>query len=717
MLAHSKNEFNQDHPLKDHLTSTGRLARSLAGFIGAPELAYRAGLLHDVGKYHPDFQNYLKGLLPHGPNHSAAGAILATRITDLLSFVIAGHHSGLPSPAELKARLSQPSENKLMQEALPLMSEDLGLLADWPKTGVIDLLPPFLMGQATDIRLRTELFIRLLYSTLVDADFLDTEAHFAVRKSELRGTELSITDLWNRFAYDQSQLSGRSEGPVNKARHEIYQFCLDAARWDPGIFSLTVPTGGGKTRSAMGFALRHALCHNLRRVIVAIPYTSIIEQTADVYRAIFGPDAVIEHHSSVPVDDETGDSESELKARLAAENWDAPIIVTTTVQLFESLFSNRASRCRKLHNIASSVLILDEVQTLPLGLLDPILEVLQQLVDFYRVSVVLCTATQPSVEEGPLRKGLRNVREIVQEPQRYFTSLQRVEYEFPSREETWTWNQVAAAMEDERQVLTIVNTKKDALNLLDALGEQEGLYHLSTLMCGAHRRDVLRIIRERLSNNEPCRVVSTQVVEAGVDLDFPTVFRAIGPLDRIIQAAGRCNREGKRQKGRVVVFAPDTGGLPRGSYRSGTDTFLTMLHNGIPDLSKLDVITTYFRSLYGAVNLDRQEINKLRQQLNFPEVSRRFRLIPDDTEQVVVRYGDSGKVLDYIAMIRSKGPSRHMLRLLQPYMVGVSRYNIQRFQNEGSIAPIIPGLWQWLGGYDKLRGLATSFYDPSDLIG
>lgn len=715
MLAHSRNKQNQEHELKQHLTATGELARFFAQSIGAPDLAYFAGLFHDLGKYHPEFQEYLKGLRPYGPKHSTTGAIYASRFLDLLALVIAGHHSGLPAPSELKERLNQATEQKLAQEALASAEKDAGELLKVPDAK--NLLPPFLLQPDGDVRLKTELFIRFLFSSVVDADFLDTEAHFEPERAAERGTTLYMAELWDRFSKNQAQLTGRKDGAVNRARHEIYEYCLDAASWEPGIFSLTVPTGGGKTRSAMAFALRHALIHHFKRVIVAIPYTSIIEQTADVYREIFGPEAVLEHHSAVSANEDDENSPTELRARLAAENWDAPIIVTTTVQLFESLFADKSSRCRKLHNIADSVLILDEVQTLPTDLLVPILDVLQQLVDYYHVSVVLCTATQPALAEGPLRQGFRNVREIVRDPQHYFTSLRRVSYEFPLVQETWSWEHVAKVMCEEEQVLAVVNTKKDALALLDALGAEEGLFHLSTLLCGAHRRDVLRAIRKRLADGDPCRVVSTQVVEAGVDLDFPVVLRAVGPLDRVIQAAGRCNREGRRPTGRVIIFAPEAGGMPRGAYRAGTETFVAMLgKEGGVDLSQLDVVTDYFRQLYQAAELDGFGIQELRRQLNYPEVARRFRLIADDTEQMIVRYGDIETVNGYIQAIRHGGLSRRLLRLLQPYMVAVNRHLLPQLQSEGEVAPLAPGLWEWLGGYDSLRGLTVAHHDPADLV-
>jgi CRISPR-associated endonuclease/helicase Cas3 len=343
----------------------------------------------------------------------------------------------------------------------------------------------------------------------------------------------------------------------------------------------------------------------LDRIIVAIPYTSIIEQSVDVYRGIFGADNVLEHHSAVASHDDPSDplSYREVWARLASQNWDAPIVVTTTVQLFESLFANRPSTCRKLHNIARSVVILDEVQTLPPELLTPILDVLQDLVDHYHVSVLLCTATQPALQDGPYLRGLREVREIIADPTQYFAALKRVRYELPAPGERWAWDRVATEMQSVDQGLAIVNTKQDALRLLDAL-DDPAAFHLSTLLCGAHRRDVLREIRRCLEAGEVCRVVSTQVVEAGVDLDFPLVLRALGPLDRIVQAAGRCNREGRLAAGRVVIFVPEEGTLPRGAYDTGAATALSLLSRPGADLHDPLLYRTYFERLYQVIPLD-----------------------------------------------------------------------------------------------------------------
>jgi CRISPR-associated endonuclease/helicase Cas3 len=566
---------------------------------------------------------------------------------------------------------------------------------------------------------RLEFFLRMAFSALVDADFLDTERHFEPGQAAHRGQGANLNELWQRLETAQREFSGRHHDELNDIRHEIYQACLRAADAPPGIFSLTVPTGGGKTRSGMAFALRHALVHALDRVIVAIPYTSIIEQTADVYRGIFGADSVLEHHSAVTPQDDPSDplSYQDVWARLASQNWDAPLVVTTTVQLFESLFANRPSNCRKLHNIARSVIILDEVQTLPPELLTPILDVLQDLVDHYHVSVLLCSATQPALLEGPYRRGLREVLEIIDTPERYFAALKRVRYELPAHDERWTWERVAVEMQSVDQCLAIVNTKQDALRLLDALNDPAA-FHLSTLLCGAHRRDVLREIRRRLAAGSVCRLVSTQVVEAGVDLDFPLVLRALGPLDRIVQAAGRCNREGRHAAGRVVIFVPLQGASPPGGYTTGTDTALSLLNRPGADLHDPPLYRTYFERLYQAIDQDKKRIQDCRAALDYPEVAQRFRLIEDDTAPIVVRPDNYRHEVDTLLRLlrHAEETPRWLLRRLQPYIVGVRTRLIPTYHREGFLDEVAPGIWEWLGQYDSVRGLSLVNRDPAELV-
>jgi CRISPR-associated endonuclease/helicase Cas3 len=724
-FAHSENNRGQRHGLVDHLQSVANKARRFAEKFGAGDLGYWSGLWHDLGKFHPDFAAYLAAPTGHrGPDHSSAGMVQAASVFELLACPVAGHHSGLDCQANLKARLREKLLESRIQESLRIAQEVMPAIA--PTSSLGTSLPAFLnrvpasKAEECAVKRACEMFIRILFSALVDADFLDTEAHFSSDSSIQRRAALPLAQLQERFDLSQAKLATCRATPLNRIRDEIYHHCLTAAKGPRGFYRLTVPTGGGKTRSGMGFGLSHAIHHGLDRVTVAIPFTSIIEQTADVYRSIFGAEdgAVLEHHSAIDQAETSADPVSyrQTWARLAAENWDAPIIVTTTVQLFESLFANRPGRCRKLHNLARSVIILDEVQTLPYGLLEAILDSLRQLVENYGATVVLCTATQPALSDGPYLRGLRDVHEIIPDPARYFAALNRVQYEFPPHGQTWTWQQVADCMGSEPQALAILNTKKDALSLLDSLDDPDAM-HISTLMCGAHRRSVLRETRRRLDAGEPCRLVSTQVVEAGVDLDFPMVLRAIGPLDRIVQAAGRCNREGELASGRVVIFRPAEGTSPPGDYRTATNTAETLLEQDY-DLADPQTYEAYFRLLFQAVDLDKNSIQTLREQFDFPEVASRFRMIPDDSVPVVacpdVYRSEAERLLRHIA--DQAAPSRFIFRRLQPYLVNVPSRLVPQHQADGLMQEIVPGLWQWLGRYDEVRGLSAQGKDPETLV-
>jgi CRISPR-associated endonuclease/helicase Cas3 len=714
-IAHSRNHAGQRHGLHDHIAAVTDLATTAAEVFGAGELARWAGLWHDLGKFHPEFQQYLLDAEDpatrkrRGPDHKAAGASLAARYAPLLAQVLVGHHGGLrDQQGELLPWLTERLREERVAESLAIARATLpeleppGRLAvpDWAKEP-----------------LAAELFIRMLFSCLVDADFLDTEAHFNPERAAARGGDdlPHIPEVLAELERSQAALSGHAADPVNAVRHLVYRDCLRAAELPPGFFRLTVPTGGGKTRSGLAFGLRHAVRHDLRRVIVAIPYTSITDQTAATYRAIFSdPRAVLEHHSAVQRDeraDEDSDPDTTWE-RLAAENWDAPIVVTTTVQLFESLLGRTTSTCRKLHNIARSVVILDEAQTLPERLLEPILDVLRELVAHYGVTVVLSTATQPALDEHPGFRGLPGLREIVTDPPAHFARLRRVTYEHPTAAAgPWTWARVAEEVRASPQALAIVNTKNDALALLDALDDPAAL-HLSTLLCGAHRRDVLAEVRRRLQVGEPCHLIATQVVEAGVDLDFPLVLRAAGPLDRIVQAAGRCNREGRLATGRVVIFDPAEGGLPPGAYRTGSDITALLLADPTFDFHDPAVYADYFRRLYGSVALDQKGIQASRARLDYRTVSERFRLIDDHTVSVLVNYWqvlpDGREVSSVIDALRNRrGNPRLHWRALHPLLVSVRKDPLDAYVQRGLASEIAPGLWHWIDphAYDLVRGL------------
>ena len=576
VVAHVRQVENGDwltHDLHKHLDDTARQAAAFASTFGAADWAEVAGRWHDLGKFKEDFQSYIRGAsgydkdahlenIPGKVDHSAAGAILACErhkgIGRILAYLIAGHHSGLPdwykADAGGRGLSERVSELKHLTEA-----RAANLPADLLSAPLPTTFPPKDSEQA-------HLWIRMLFSCVVDADFLDTEQFMSPEKAQERGSEFDLRNLRERLNRAmaerdrQLQVNGIWDVPVNKVRRSVLQDCLGAADLPSGFFTLTVPTGGGKTLSSIAFALEHALRHGKQRIIVAVPYTSIIEQTCDVLRKVFGDGAVLEHHSNLDPDRETH------KSRLATENWDAPIVVTTNVQLFESLYANRTSACRKLHNIANSVLILDEAQMLPPELLMPTLSVLKGLVDHFGCTVVLCTATQPALT-GAIGSGLSKftgldgAREIVADRTDIFRQLKRVEVQLRGAGKI-DWQDLGRELASLDQVLCIVNRRQDCRELFEILRAncEEAPIHLSALMCGEHRSQVIKQIKSDLVSEIPVRVVSTQLVEAGVDIDFPTVYRAMAGLDSIAQAAGRCNREGRLNAlgklGQVIVFNP-----------------------------------------------------------------------------------------------------------------------------------------------------------------
>ena len=735
LYAHSANAQGERQLLADHLRSVAKLARDLADPFGGGDLAFLAGLWHDAGKADPEWQARLieceKGDRKRvGLDHKCAGVLLAEESGGFAAWaglLIHAHHGGLKHRYEdyepwlnEKRRLPGPGNaREALRGEMPDLSER------------DDPVSPGFIKDGRD----AEFFLRLVYSALVDADSLDTEAHELGGTPLERGTTTTLASLWSRYeAFLAKQPAVDLINQVNRVRAEVHDACLRSASTRRGVFRLTVPTGGGKTRSAMAFAIRHGIEHDLRRIIVAVPFTTITEQTAHVYRRIFEngypvtAPIVLEHHSAATEgvgkarDDEDSFAPDAVWQRLAAENWDAPIVVTTTVQLFESLFSNRRGKTRKLHNLAESVIILDEAQALPAGLLSPILDGLRQLTQNYGASVVLSTATQPAFE---CIREFREVtaREIIPKSAYvcHFKTLSRVEYEWRT-DEPHQWHEVAEWMREERSVLAVVNTKRHAMELLDALNDLDlDVLHLSTLLCGAHRRDVMREIKVRLESGYACRVVSTQVVEAGVDLDFETVFRAEGPLDAIIQAAGRCNREGRLEgPGRMVVFRSPDDASPPGVYRSGRDIVRAMQNLPDFDLDNPATVRRYFELLSDlAVVPDEKGIQRLRKTLDFPSVADKFRMIPDDSYDVVVNYPASSarEIEATLEQLRSRvRPARDIMRELQPYTVSVHKGEAERLRARGFIddIPGLPNVGRWHGEYHHVRGITEA--DPEHIV-
>jgi len=749
-LAHSGG-----HLLAAHLQSVACIAASFSEAFEPAAVtqrwAYLAGLWHDLGKYRPGFQRYLRQsdnpdahiegkVGGREKTHSAAGALWAMRklgeahgpngalAARVLAYLIASHHAGLYDwDGGLKERLDESDCQTELAEAL----------AAHPPESILDhgdFLPS--LDQIPCGAAGFSLWVRMLFSCLVDADFLDTEAHFDAGKPARRKGFSALDTML--VAFDEhmvTKTASASASPVNTLRTKILLQCREKAALPPGFFSLTVPTGGGKTLSSLAFALKHAEAHGKRRVIYAIPYTSIIEQTADVFHEVFkalGDEVLIEHHSQA----DAAEKDETARSRLACENWDAPLVVTTNVQLFESLFAAKTSRCRKLHNILNSIIVLDEAQQLPPEFLQPILDVLNLLVKHYGVTVVLCTATQPALnstdyfDKSNNLRGLDNVREIIDKPDELFDALKRVTVELPPDWNISTpWAEMAEKIAAEDCVLSIVSTRKAARELHRLL--PPGTLHLSALMCGAHRKAIIDQIKARLKAKregfdlQPLRVVSTQLVEAGVDIDFPVVYRALAGLDSIAQAAGRCNREGRLEEpGRVVVFVPPEP-PPVGHLRKAAQACIRTLHGQQADPLARSLFATYFRDFYSTLDLDGKKIVPMLKVepktlgVQFRSAADAFRLIDDkDSATVVVRYAEhSDEIEKLLGMLAAAGPARWLMRKLQRYTVSIHKRVADKMLEQGGLTLPMPGLYVQVNAdnlYDSTLGLMLDedIYNP-----
>lgn len=727
MYAHSKENTSQEqwHRLDEHLQAVAAMAADFAAGFASGDWAWNAGWLHDLGKADSAFQGHLRrsnGLddsdYDSGTvNHSSAGAALAEDSIKLagriLAYLAAGHHAGLPDwhPSEtgnaaLQVRLGEGRTNL---ERIRTFADQIS-----PRLRLLTRPPTFVKPA------NFHFWIRTLFSCLVDADFLDTENFMQGGKAKQRGRFPKLEELAGPFfqALDKLERDAKKT-PVNAVRAKIRRACEEKAEMAKGLFSLTVPTGGGKTLSAMAFALRHALKHGQQRVIYVIPYTSIIEQTGRILAGIFGNENVVEHHSNLSPEKET------LHSQLAAENWDAPIIVTTNVQFFESLYAAKPSRCRKLHNIVNSVVILDEAQLLPPELLTPCVDAMNDLVRNYGVTLVLATATQPALPN------LDKPTPIIEDERHLYEQLQRTKISFPASLQTPTdWPVLAQQLRQQDQVLCVVNTRRDCYDLFKLM--PEGTIHLSALMCGAHRSEVIEEIKRRLSVGEPTRVISTQLVEAGVDVDFPVVYRALAGFDSIAQAAGRCNREGRLNDegklGQVHVFVPPKP-VPRGLLLKGENTTRELCSLPGFDVHQPDAFRLYFTLFYAKLNDTGSRFHDLLVKdvnptlyLQFRTAAAEFKLI-DDQEQrsVIVRYGESENLLN---RLRSAGPARDIMRALQRYTVNLPRQMADAMLADGRLEEVepkkAPGIIAQcsLRLYDRRTGLDVySGYLPvADLI-
>lgn len=710
LYAHSlENASKSDwQTLSAHLAGVADLATDFAAAFQSAPWGTLAGWLHDLGKADSRFQAYLdkcNGLDDtqydgSRVNHSSAGAAFAMERLGpchgkALAYLAAGHHAGLPDWHSGQASL----QYRLEDDGKPNLEHSRQAIEGLFPTDLVERLPAppsFLQKNPGGFHL----WIRMLFSCLVDADYLDTESFMNPAKAGARSDFASLSQLKARFDDHMAKMTANARpSPVNRVRQEILAACRAAAKRPGGLFALDVPTGGGKTLSSMAFALDHAAERGYQRIIYVIPYTSIIEQTAGIFAGIFGRENVVEHHCNLNPDNES------LRSQLAAENWDAPVIVTTNVQFFESLYAARSSRCRKLHNIANSVVVLDEAQTLPPTLLEPCVKVMNQLTRHYGVSLVLCTATQPSPPN------LDEPVDIIPASLDLHSRMKRVEYHFPTDlNAPVSWPELAKELTGHERVLCVVNTRRDCRDLFNLM--PEGTIHLSALMCGEHRSAVIDEIKQKLKTDQPLRVISTQLVEAGVDIDFPVVYRALAGLDSIAQAAGRCNREGKLKLGNVRVFSPPKR-ISRGLLGKGEQTTRELRGAEGIDPALPESFTLYFDSFYAKVNNTGSQFKELLEKnvnpdlaFQFRSAGKEFKFIEDQDQQtVLVRYGESPGLLE---RLRHAGPTRELTRRLQRYAVNLSATMASRMLAGGLLEDIHGVLVQtgsFPGLYDKVLGL------------
>lgn len=747
-FAHSANRSGRREPLREHLVAVAGRASKYAAVFGASDEARFAGLLHDLGKYGELFQRRLRGEVG-GIDHWTPGAVAALhegRAAGVPSAVaIQGHHVGLQkADANTLRRLMSDLGVAASALNLRLSEQDrLSLLQKLRSDGV-ELTPPLrtLTGDPRGGKaFSLDFAIRLLYSALVDADFVCTEAHFEDSTPEKLGRDVApdlqpgpLLEVLSRFIDEQSTRSMTPE--VRRLRASLREECTRAASRPIGLFTLTGPTGSGKTLASLEFALRHALLHCHRRIVIVLPYLSLIDQTVSVIRSLLAfagapyddPRYLIEHHSlangcdarSLGANAAIGNEQPEDAQRLRgllSENWDAPIVVTTTVQFFESLFSNRSSACRKLHRLAGSVILLDEVQTLPARLAVPTLAALSCLTaPPFKATAALMTATQPAFAHLSPKVAELCGRpwapdEIVSNPPHLFSQIRRTAFVWPKEGQSTSWRELAAEVDSfrPRQALVVVNLKRHAQTLLQLMPESQGVLHLSTTLCPAHRRSILDQVRSRLGQREECVLISTQCVEAGVDLDFPRLYRALGPLEAIAQAAGRCNRNGGPVPGTVTVFRPEPDSrkqFPDPTYAQAAFVTESLLreHGGTLDPSMPEIFEQYYSLIYnlsshGGMDPELQGAINAR---DFVEVARLYRLIPDRSVNVLVPW-DKEQFERLAREARNSGIHRGWIQRARAHAVGLFTANAEALQ--GSLLEPVP-----LRAYSRGRTMAADWF-------
>lgn len=710
LLAHgATDEHPEGQSIEAHLKGTGELAETFAAEFGAAANGKLCGLAHDIGKYSDEFQLRLRG--GKKVDHATAGAIECFKIKAAFEAVcVIGHHSGLPNVGHKDADTTESQTffgRKLRAEQ--------GGIPDYRKNWNGHIALPQDYFRPSGRGFATAFYIRMLYSCLVDADYIDTETF--MNGDAGRGNYEPLSALCDKLTAYISKWNNPTR-EIDILRQKILNSCIEKASAPRGIFSLTVPTGGGKTVASMAFALNHAVANSMKRIIYVIPYTSIIEQNAKVFRDILGQENVVEHHSQVSHELSEDADELEYRSALATENWDAPVIVTTAVQFFESLYANRSSKCRKLHNIANSVIIFDEAQMIPSNNLRPCVAAIAELVRAYNATAVLCTATQPAIDEMLLEYSKKeSVVELCPDVDGMFEKFRRTSFE---KEGRLTTDELVSRLESQQQVLCIVNTRKFAQEVYEAL-PSEGRFHLSTLMCPVHRKQKLDEIRERLKSGKTCRVVSTSLIEAGVDVDFPRVFREMAGLDSILQAAGRCNREGKRSAESSIVTVFESENKVNKLIAVNRDAAEETVRDWTQP-NTTSTIERYFKAYRDFLrNDDKSGVIAASEKgisgcgLPFEWIAKEFKLIDQNTFTVYISVGE-GKEL--ISRLREGERSRELYRKAGMYSVSIYENHFNALINAGAAEPFgdDAAILTDLSLYSDEKGLATDVRDGSALF-
>ena len=710
LLAHgATDEHPEGQSIEAHLKGTGDLAETFAAEFGAAANGKLCGSMHDIGKYSDEFQLRLRG--GKKVDHATAGAIECFKIKAAFEAVcVIGHHSGLPNVGHKDADTTESQTffgRKLRAEQ--------GGIPDYRKNWNGHIALPQDYFRPSGRGFATAFYIRMLYSCLVDADYIDTETF--MNGDAGRGNYEPLSALCDKLTAYISKWNNPTR-EIDILRQKILNSCIEKASAPRGIFSLTVPTGGGKTVASMAFALNHAVANSMKRIIYVIPYTSIIEQNAKVFRDILGQENVVEHHSQVSHELSEDADELEYRSALATENWDAPVIVTTAVQFFESLYANRSSKCRKLHNIANSVIIFDEAQMIPSNNLRPCVAAIAELVRAYNATAVLCTATQPAIDEMLLEYSKKeSVVELCPDVDGMFEKFRRTSFE---KEGRLTTDELVSRLESQQQVLCIVNTRKFAQEVYEAL-PSEGRFHLSTLMCPVHRKQKLDEIRERLKSGKTCRVVSTSLIEAGVDVDFPRVFREMAGLDSILQAAGRCNREGKRSAESSIVTVFESENKVNKLIAVNRDAAEETVRDWTQP-NTTSTIERYFKAYRDFLrNDDKSGVIAASEKgisgcgLPFEWIAKEFKLIDQNTFTVYISVGE-GKEL--ISRLREGERSRELYRKAGMFSVSIYENHFNALINAGAAEPFgdDAAILTDLSLYSDEKGLATDVRDGSALF-